>query len=357
MPWANKCSNICRFGLMKRLFILLLLAVTTSAMAQQHKVVFTPEKNNNIIHVTIGGKHFTDFFFPDTIAKPVLYPIKAPNGTVITRGFPVTPIAGEPTDHPHHLGLWFNFGDVNGLDFWNNSFAIPADKKHLYGTIKLTGITETKGGEKGQLGYKAIWNDHQNKTLLNETTGFVFSEKNGTWVIDRTTTLTAKIPVVFKDNKEGVLGLRMAHELQIPAMETKKFKDANGIETVIKAVTDTIANGNYINSNGLQGDDVWGKRATWCMMYAKMKTDSISVLMIDHPKNEVYPTYWHARGYGLFSANPMGANVFNKNNTVYQRTLQPGESMTFRFRVVIASGKKVLDPSAVQSLEKDFGQQ
>lgn len=109
---------------------------------------------------------------------------------------------------------------------------------------------------------------------------------------------------------------------------------------MIKAVTDSIANGNYLNSNGLTGDDVWGKRATWCMMYGKMKSDSISVLMIDHPKNEVYPTYWHARGYGLFAANPMGANVFNKSNPVYQRTLQPGESITFRYRVVFAAGKK-----------------
>jgi hypothetical protein len=341
---------------MKRLLFAFLLLVSGTSFAQTKKVVFTPEKNSNIIHVSIGGKHFTDFFFPDTIAKPVLYPIKAPNGTVITRGFPVTPIAGEPTDHPHHLGLWFNFGDVNGLDFWNNSFAIPADKKHLYGSVKLVGVTENKSGEQGKLGYKAIWNDHQNNTLLNETTQFVFSEKNGFWIIDRTTTLTAKISVVFKDNKEGVLGLRMAHELQIPAMETKKFKDANGIETVIKAVTDTIANGNYLNSNGLTGDDVWGKRATWCMMYGKMKSDSISVLMIDHPKNEVYPTYWHARGYGLFAANPMGANVFNKNNPVYQRNLQPGESMTFRFRVVIASGKQRMDNASIELLEKDFGQ-
>ena len=341
---------------MKRLLFAFLLLVSGSSIAQTKKVVFTPEKNSNIIHVSIGGKHFTDFFFPDTIAKPVLYPIKAPNGTVITRGFPVTPIAGEPTDHPHHLGLWFNFGDVNGLDFWNNSFAIPADKKNLYGSVKMVGVTESKGGEQGKLAYKAVWNDHQNNTLLNETTQFVFSESNGSWIIDRTTTLTAKIPVVFKDNKEGVLGLRMAHELQIPTMETKKFKDANGIETVIKAVTDSIANGNYLNSNGLTGDDVWGKRASWCMMYGKMKSDSISVLMIDHPKNEVYPTYWHARGYGLFAVNPMGSNVFNKNNPVYQRTLQTGESMTFRFRVVIASGKQRMDQASIERLEKDFGQ-
>ncbi len=318
------------------------------------KVEIVSDKNDPIIRVVIDGKHFTSFFFPDTIAKPVLYPILAPNGTVITRGFPVTPIPGEPTDHPHHLGLWFNFGDVNGLDFWNNSFAIPADKKHLYGNIRMGKITENKSGEQGRIGYEAIWNDNQNNTLLDEKTSFVFSEINGTWVIDRTTSLTARTKVEFKDNKEGMLGLRMAHELQIPTVETKKFTDANGIETVIKAVTDTIANGNYLNSNGLKGDDVWGKKATWCMMHAKMKQDTISVLILDHPKNEGYPTYWHARGYGLFAANPMGSNVFGKQNPVFQRTLQKGESVTFRFRVAVAAGKTILQQSVIESLQKSF---
>ena len=333
---------------------LIILSLQQTGFAQKAKVEVVSDKNDPIIRVMIGGKHFTSFFFPDTIAKPVLYPIMAPNGTVITRGFPVTPIPGEPTDHPHHLGLWFNFGDVNGLDFWNNSFAIPADKKHLYGNIRMGKVTENKSGDQGKLGYEATWNDHQNSTLLDEKTSFVFSEINGVWVIDRTTTLTAKRRVDFKDNKEGMLGLRMAHELQIPTVETKKFTDANGIETVIKAVTDTIANGNYINSNGLKGDDVWGKKATWCMMNAKMKSDTISVLILDHPKNEGYPTFWHARGYGLFAANPMGSNVFAKQNPVYLRTLQQGESVTFRFRVAIAAGKTRLSTPAIQSIEKGF---
>ena len=63
--------------------------------------------------------------------------------------------AGEPTDHPHHLGLWFNYENVNGLDFWNNSYAIPADKKHLYGWIKTDRIVEISDGPVGILRYHA----------------------------------------------------------------------------------------------------------------------------------------------------------------------------------------------------------
>ncbi len=340
---------------MKKSFVFsfcLLFAV--AIQAQSTRIQLQKDAKHPLVKVTINGKFFTQFFFPDTIAKPVLYPIHAPNGTMITRGYPVTPIEGEPTDHPHHLGLWLNFGDVNGLDFWNNSFAIPADKKHLYGNIRMGKILEMKSGSTGYLKYNASWNDHKENILLDEVTHYYFKEMNGFWVIDRVTSLKAKVQVQFKDNKEGMLGLRTAHELQIPAVETKKFKDANGIETVVKAVTDTIANGTYLNSNGVRGDDVWGKKAEWNMMYAKMKNDSISILILDHPMNEGYPTYWHARGYGLFAANPMGSAVFSKNNPEFKRVLQPGESIVYRFRIVFAAGKRVMDLPSIANLKNDF---
>ncbi len=335
-------------------YLVILFFLVDTSYAQQQKVTFTRSKSAPAIHVQIGGKPFTDFFFPDTIAKPVLYPIKAPNGTNITRGFPVKPIAGEPTDHPHHLGLWFNYGDVNGLDFWNNSFAVPTDKKHLYGNIKFGKITSLKEGAVGKLYYDAVWNDNEGRSLLKEQTSFAFSERYGHWVIDRTTTLTAVLPVLFKDNKEGLLGLRMAHELQIPATGTKKFVDGQGIETIIKVVSDSIANGDYINSNGVQGESVWAKRAAWCMMYAKMSTDTVSVLIIDHPQNIGYPTFWHARGYGLFSANPLGEKVFTEGLSQRNLSLRPKESATFRYRVVIASGKKRMGQEMIKLLEQDF---
>jgi hypothetical protein len=50
----------------------------------------------------------------------------------------------------------------------------------------------------------------------------------------------------------------------------------------------------------------------------------------------------------------MGSNVFAKQNPVYLRTLQQGESVTFRFRVAIAAGKTRLSTPAIQSIEKGF---
>ena len=99
---------------------------------------------HTVIAITAGGQPFTEFIYPDSLEKPVLYPIYAPDGQLITRGFPMHPRPGEPVDHPHHLGLWFNYENVNGLDFWNNSYAIPVEKKHLYGWIRTRRILEAQ---------------------------------------------------------------------------------------------------------------------------------------------------------------------------------------------------------------------
>src|SRR5579862_4635111 len=110
---------------------------------QKHIINISPVANQNVINITDNGKPFTQFIFPDTFEKPVLYPIYAPDGNIVTRGYPFNPRAGEPTDHPHHVGLWMNYENVNGLDFWNNSFAISADKKNLYGRMKTNSIAQS----------------------------------------------------------------------------------------------------------------------------------------------------------------------------------------------------------------------
>ncbi len=320
----------------------------------QNKVNLKKDKNNPVINITINNKPFTSFFFPDTLDKPVLYPISAPDGIIITRGFPLAPKKDDPTDHPHHIGLWLNYENVNGLDFWNNSFAIAKEKKSQYGSIKMSIAPTFKSGQEGTLQYGANWVNSANEILLNESTTFTFSESSGIWIIDRTTTLTAQREVKFTDAKDGLLGLRVAHELQLPTKETKKYTDDKGIVTTIVANKDSIANGNYINANGIQGEEVWSKKAPWCMLYGKMGNDTISIAILDHPKNIGYPTNWHARGYGLFAANPLGEKIFTNGKDERNLVLQKGETVTFKYRILIASAKKQLSKNNIEALQKSF---
>ena len=108
--------------------------------------VISSDKDKKV-DVFYDGKLFTCYIYPADLEKPVLYPVYSAKGTVVTRGFPRAPRPGERVDHPHHVGIWFNFGDVNGLDFWNNSYAIPAVKKPGYGSIRHQAILETISGQ------------------------------------------------------------------------------------------------------------------------------------------------------------------------------------------------------------------
>jgi hypothetical protein len=329
------------------------ISLQSSVVAQHQPVSFL--KGDHKIDVLINGEAFTTFLFPDSLEKPVLYPVHAPNGTVVTRGYPINPKPGEPTDHPHHLGAWFNFENVNGLDFWNNSFAIPKEKKHLYGWIKTQPEIQTNDSKKGVLVYQANWNDQNENTLLHEVTTFEFSGNKNERIIDRMTTLVADTLVVFKDAKDGMLAIRLAQELQIPTLQEKKFTDDKGIVTTVKASADNISNGNYVTSEGKQGDSAWSTRARWCKVYGKMGQDSVSVSIIDHPQNPNYPTFWHARGYGLFAANPLGEAIFTNGKSQKNLTLQKGEYVTFRFRMIFQSGKNSITKEELDNSANQFG--
>src|SRR5690606_37262310 len=117
-----------------------------TSFAQEKGFSIVEKKAEKKIDITIDGNFFTSYIYPDSLMKPVLYPIVTSEGSFITRGWPMDPRAGERIDHPHHVGLWFNYGNVNGLDFWNNSTSIPIQKKDQYGIIQHAKVNLIKSG-------------------------------------------------------------------------------------------------------------------------------------------------------------------------------------------------------------------
>ena len=291
------------------------------------------------VDVFIDGQPFTAYIWPDTIKKPVLYPLRTAAGTIVTRGYPLEPRAGERVDHPHHVGMWFNYGNVNGLDFWNNSDAIKPEEQHKYGTIRHRRIKRaTSSKDHGELTVEMEWLMPNGKVILREETTFIFYGNRNERGIDRITKLTALDErVVFADNKEGVFGMRVARALEQPADKPEVFTDASGKATTVAKLDNAGVTGRYQSSEGRVGDAVWGTRGKWAMLKGKIGQESITVAILDHPKNPGYPTYWHARGYGLFAANPLGQEVFSNGKEKLNFTLEPNQSATFRYRVMILS--------------------
>ncbi|MDI9863830.1 PmoA family protein [Flectobacillus sp. DC10W] len=344
----------------KSMMMMGLMLVSASMFAQQKtdKVQLIVKKNERKVDVLVDGQPFTSYFYPSDsiLKKPVLFPIRTAQGTMITRGYPFIKKAGERVDHPHHVGMWLNYESVNGFDFWNNSTAIKDRSK--YGTIRHTGIEKVAGGHgKGELQVTADWidTDGKGKTLLKEETTYIFTAKGNQRIIDRITTLTAVEPVTFADVKDGMFAIRVARELEHPSDKPDVFVDTNGIETKVDKLDNTGISGKYHGSNGVNGEEVWATRGNWMNLSGKIKDEDINIVIIDHPKNVSYPTYWHARGYGLFAANPLGVNVFSKGKDTLNYKLAPNQSVTFRYRTVITSGK--VTDKEYDDLAKDFANQ
>lgn len=326
---------------MNKYLILAFCGFSLQLNAQTKRVTFQAQKAGKQVDVSVDGKLFSSFMYPDSLEKPILYPINTASGLTLTRGFPLQTRDQERTDHPHHVGLWLNYESVNGLDFWNNSYNIPAAKKNKYGWIRGVKVTGFKSGnQKGELSYTANWERQDRHVLLKEQTTFTFSGTENTRTIDRVTTLTAvKDTVKFKDVKDGMIALRVTKELEMPSNQTAEFTDSQGNRTKVSA-SGNGANGDYLTSAGKKGNDAWGTRANWCLLAGLKDQQQVSIAIIDHPKNPGYPTYWHARDYGLFAANPLGQQVFSNGKENLNLSLAPGQSITFRYRVLVSSAEK-----------------
>ena len=331
---------------------------TQTQTEQTDRFSFVEHPESNRIDVLLDGQPYTSYCYADSLKKAVLFPLRTKGGHFVTRGWPVQPRANERTDHPHHIGVWFNYGDVNGLDFWNNSTAIPAEKQVNYGSIHHAAVNGTESnGNTGVLDVTKYWENSQGDSLLREDTRYTFAvEADSSTSIELAVKLTALTDVSFKDNKEGVIGIRVARELEHPSDQPAKFTDANGIVTEVAKANNDGVTGHYLSSEGIEGDDVWGTRGKWVTLNGTIEGEDVSLVIMDHSGNPGYPTYWHARGYGLFAANPLGQKELSGGKEELNFKLDNGESTEFRYKILIHAGSK-LDAAAINQRFSEFGGQ
>jgi hypothetical protein len=338
-------------GVMKKeilivgMLLLMLPLVAQTSVKSDQGVSMVNDTANQRVDIYIGGNIFTSFIYPSTLDKPVLYPIYSASGVIISRGFPLMPRPGERVDHPHQVGCWFNYGNVNGLDFWNNSYAIPDSEKSHYGSIRDVKVTKAEGGkDKGTLIFQCKWVDHAGQVVLCEETSMVFAGDAHYRTMGRTTRLTAPgEPVRFGDNKEGLFALRVDRAFESPNESPEIYTDAAGNATIVPVINNEGVNGVYRSSEGKEKDAVWGTRASWVSLTAKKENGEISICIFDHPANPGYPGCWHARGYGLFAVNDIGRKAYHAAEPENTLHLDPGKTIVFRHMLLIKSGSAITD--------------
>jgi hypothetical protein len=200
-------------------------------------------------------------------------------------------------------------------------------------------VSARSGAKRGELTTESTWITGANEKILAETTRYVFARRGEARSIDLVVTLKALDRVVFNDDKEGLLGMRVARWLESPEEKGGTFTDAKGNATQVSAAANLPGvappTGEYLTSEGVKGEAVWATRGRWCSLTGHNGDHTDTIAIFDHPGNPGHPTYWHARGYGLFAANPLGVSIFDPKQAAFKFTLEKGQSVTFRYRVEI----------------------
>jgi len=329
---------------MKRIFTticLLFLLVAVWANAQTVKVISNESRER--VDVEIDGKLFTSYRWAERIRRPVLLPVMTADGASVTRGFPIETRNGETVGHPHQVGLSLSYGDVNGVDFWNNSTFRTAKELEKMGRIVHRKILRVKSDKnRGELVTQSDWIMPDGKTILFETTKYIFQAKDKTRWIDRETVLTANVEtVVFGDSKEGLFALHLATELEQPSNTPEKVTDENGV--ISEPKSNANFTGEYFNSEGLKGDKIWGTLGKWAAVSGVTGSEEMTVAVFDFPKNHNFPSYMMIRGYGLLALNPFGRKPYEPNKEARKFVLETKKSIEFRHRLLILAGKAKLE--------------
>jgi len=269
---------------------------------------------DNTLRVEISGQLFTIYHYVD-VPRPYFYPVLGPDELPMTRKWPMEETKDEEHDHPHHRGLWYAHGNVNGLDFWSeetNFCKIVHDKFVKVKSGKDVGII--KATDK--------WLDHAGNVVCTDVrTMRFYNLPSSERMFDFDITLQAPPdkPVVFGDTKEGTMATRLP--------ETMRLKHKKG-----------PGEGHIVMSSGLRDGETWGTHGDWCDYYGPVAggpngPETLGVAIFDHPDNPRHPTTWHVRDYGLFAANPFGLHDFEKKpKGAGDLTIAAGQSVTFRYR-------------------------
>ncbi len=274
--------------------------------------------------VHFGDELFTEYRWDDG-PRPYLYPVLGPGGTPMTRGYPMDPHPGEEQDHPHHCSLWFAHGSVGGFDFW-------AGKDHAENIHQEKILEIRSGASVGVARVQNLWMADGRVVCTEERTLSFFESEHGRGLDFDSVFAPVGDELVFGDTKEGSMAIRT-----VPALNLK----GEG------------AHGQARNSAGDRDAACWGKRAGWIDYWAPIGERVLGVLILDHPENFAYPTWWHARDYGLVAANPFGVHDFEgKPAGAGDKHVSQGETLRLRYRFLFHADE--LDPARAEALLDDF---
>src|SRR5262249_18587078 len=186
--------------------------------ADETKPGVTVEVAKDHIDFRAGKELVARYVTGPDVAKPYFWPLNAPGGLAVTRGWPMAPAEpGEQTDHVHQKSAWFCHGDVipegvalkqrargvDGVDFWSESRSCGK-------IVCVETGRPSQGRDHGRVSTRNEWRTADGTKILDEARTIHLHDLGGAYLLVLDIDLHASVcPVTFGDTKEGSLGVRV----------------------------------------------------------------------------------------------------------------------------------------------------
>jgi Methane oxygenase PmoA len=320
---------------MKSLLLVLTLTVPATLLPladAQSPPAGTIQVDKDHIDFLVGKTLVSRYHVKADLPLPYFWPLNAPDGTPTTRAWPMDKdLPEKKKDHPHHHSAWFTHGDVipegmkfktkkgiEGVDFWTET-------KGTGGKLVCTKVEQPKNGPAGpSITTHNEWRLPEGDKVMDETRRITFCNLGKAYLLVLDIDLEASVcPITFADTKEGTMAIRIHSDIAVEQGLGGKMQNAEG----------------KINEK-----QVWGQKSAWCDYSGKVGGSVVGVAILDDPSNP-YPASWHARDYGLMTANPFGRDKHAKfpamkgNNTPVR--LAKGEHLRLRYGLLVHEGDAV----------------
>jgi hypothetical protein len=244
------------------------------------------------------------------VTRPYFMHWHAPDGFLLTRRFP--PVEGfDATDHDTmHPGIWLSFSGVSRTDFWRNK-----------ATTYFDGFVEQPFTRQDVAGwsFRNRYPISSGSTMTEECT-IRFIERANRTLLAWDSEFTADGDVIFEDLEEMGLGIRVATGLSVKKGGTMR---------------------NSLGNENEKG--VWGKQADWLDDSRVIDGTRHGILLVPHRDN-FRRSFFHARDYGMMTANPFGTNSFTKEGDGSYK-LEAGKNLRLRFGLFAYVGE--IDPASM----------
>lgn len=272
---------------------------------------FVTNQTAGAVTLQVGGKACWTYVPQSAEGKPYFHPLAIPGTDDVFTSF-------RPPDHNWHLGFWFSWKFINGINFWepstNGATRVIAQTVKTAEDFSLT--TEAT------LAYVA-----SGKEIVREKrTVRVTTQPNGNYAFDWDSTFTAQA-------SEAVFSVTPAKKDK----EGKRWASGGYAGLMLRFADSPAFSYTFTNAQGQSDVMTCGEKSEWIAVTATAQADGAKakITVRDHPDNPRFPTPWFARhsaadhkGRGYYLVGP--SMIFHE-----PLTLAPGASARFRYTVTV----------------------